>query len=90
MAKQITGSVLTGNDLRSGRIVYWSADNSWRQDFDRALIATNEAQLAQLSRKADDLTTQLEVVGAYVVGLGEGSSPVKLREDRRLRGALAA
>ena len=77
---------LTANDLRSGVIVYWTDRGAWSPDPGQALLAEAEANEALLTQILEDPKTEGQVVGPYLVTLGEEQAPKKLRESRRLAG----
>ena len=85
-----TKAVLTANDVRSGDIVFWSADDSWTTDINRALISQGTETAETLLSKGQAEEAANRVVGTYLVALrpddSTGPVPLKLRELRRLAG----
>lgn len=85
-----TKAVLTANDVRSGDIVFWSADESWTSDINDALISLGTETAQALLSKGQAEEAANRVVGTYLVALrpedSAGPMPLKLREIRRLAG----
>lgn len=85
-----TRAVLTANDVRSGDIVFWSADGSWTTDISDALISHGTETAETLLSKGQAEEAANRVVGTYLVALrpedSAGPVPLKLREIRRLAG----
>jgi len=85
-----TRAVLTANDVRSGDIVFWSADGSWTTDINDALISQGTETAETLLSKGQAEEAANRVVGTYLVALrpedSAGPVPLKLREIRRLAG----
>ena len=85
-----TKAVLTANDVRSGDIVFWSADESWTSDINDALISQGTETAQALLSKGQAEEAANRVVGTYLVALrpedSAGPTPLKLREIRRLAG----
>jgi hypothetical protein len=83
-------SVLTANDVRSGDIVFWSADERWTTEINEALISQGMETAQALLSKGQAEEAANRVVGTYLVALrpedSTGPMPLKLREIRRLAG----
>lgn len=83
--------IATGNDLRSGAIVYLGA-SGWTTVFAEALVATDEATARRL--EADLAAAEHDVIGSYLVtvalGAGGGTEPAHYREAIRRTGPTVA
>ena len=97
MSKQFSQAILSANDVCTGEVVFWTANESWSRNFDEA-IAWTDAVLAEQAL-ADARADQLKVVGAELVSVsvlhGDGLSgvashvpvqPNELRERMRVNG----
>ena len=85
-----TKAILTANDVRSGDIVFWTADQSWSASIEDALIGYGKDETDQLTAIGEQAEAANTVVGAYLVALKPEETtariPVKMREVRRLAG----
>jgi hypothetical protein len=78
--------MLTASDLRSGDVVYWTADGAWSSDIADAHLMEDEFAEAALGEARKQETT---VVNAYLVvmaGKGEPAAREAMRENIRARG----
>ena len=93
MAKMIKTdgpSVLSANDILSGRIVWWSTEG-WTTSFETAVRASGETQREALAGVAAAEEAEDRVVGATLVALDpETGRPAGLREGRRFAGPSIA
>lgn len=79
-------SVLTANDILSGRVVWWTGD-AWGEGFEGAAKADDDAARASFEEIATAEEAADRVVSAAVVELDPTSGlPIALREERRLAG----
>lgn len=83
-------SVVTANDLRSGAVVYLTADGRWVQALEEASVAEDEDALKKLEALALAAVERTEVTAVYAfnVRLAAGRpEPISVRE--RIRAAHA-
>ena len=83
-------SVVTANNLRSGAVVYLSANGTWIDDLNEALVARDPDALKALEVEAAAAVARTEVTAVYAmdVRLVEGRiDPISVRE--RIRAAHA-
>ena len=83
-------SVVTANNLRSGAVVYLSANGTWIEDLSEALVASDPDALKALEVEATAAVARTEVTAVYAmdVRLSEGRiDPISVRE--RIRAAHA-
>ena len=83
--RPIPRAVLSANDLRSGRVVWWTGFG-WGSEFREAATADDDdarETLARIGRTEEAANT---VVGPALVPLGPRGLPAALREARRLAG----
>ena len=86
MSRRPVPQIVTGNDLRSGEVVFWTGAG-WSTDLAQALVIDEPtAQQAALARAQGD---GLLVVDPYLAAVGKGG-PVRLRERIRLTGPTIA
>ena len=79
-------SVLTANDILTGRIVWWS-QAGWTESFDAALRAGDDAKREALETVGKVEEAENRVVGAVVIPLdAETGLPHGLREGLRQAG----
>jgi hypothetical protein len=79
-------SVVTGNLLRTGAVVYLAADERWVPDLEAAEVAADKAELARLEEIAQRAVAAQEVTAVYAmdVGLVDGRPiPLSVREKIR-------
>lgn len=67
MTAKMTPTVVTANDLRSGRVVYLSEGGRWAGALERASIAETAAARAALERDAHEAVRRCEVVAVYAM-----------------------
>ena len=80
--------VLTANDLRSGDVVFWSA-NGWQKDATNAILLQGGAQGDELLAIGEQAEAHNIVVGSYLVAVEDKAgqrTAVELRERVRLSG----
>lgn len=82
MAKAFVPLALTANDLVEGDAVWWTGAG-WSRELRDALVAGDEAAKAALEAAAARPGLGLEVVGAYLVELGQDRRPLLRREAIR-------
>lgn len=90
MTAAFAPTVVTANDLRTGRVVYLSQSARWAGSLERAAVADTPAALATLERIAHDAVRRAEVVAVYAmeVRVVDGQPrPSSARE--RIRAAYA-
>ena len=83
-------SVVTANNLRSGAVVYLSANGTWLEDLNEALVASDPDTLKALEAEATAAVARTEVTAVYAmdVRVFEGRiDPISVRE--RIRAAHA-
>ncbi|HAO58269.1 MAG TPA: hypothetical protein DCR05_08970, partial [Alphaproteobacteria bacterium] len=85
-----TKAVLTANDVRTGDIVFWTAQHDWTTDIKKACVGKGAVEAQALLDAAQKEEGENRVVGSYLIALQAGDSlspiPLKLREIRRLAG----
>ena len=81
-------TVLTANDLSSGKILFWTGDD-WSKDFTDAQVALDEGQGSALEATGKQAEQSNRVVGSYLIAVTPQGQPLELREAVRLQGALA-
>lgn len=88
MAKPYKPRIATGNDLREGDVVYFTAAGGWARVIWEAAVATTPEAAEDLERRAAKFPN--EVVGVYLVEVAldaEGRpAPDHFREAFRMRG----
>lgn len=78
--------ILTANDLRSGRVVYYTSDGEWSAYITDAQIARDELAADRLITKGEQAEQSQAVVGAYLIDLDpEYDLPVPVRFREKLR-----
>ena len=78
--------VMASNDLRSGRVIYLTA-NGWSPDFHAATPIEGDVALETAQKRAENAMSDNEVVDAYLVKvLGDSSQPMHIRERIRHSG----
>ncbi len=88
MPRAFRPSVVTGNDLVGGHVVYLAADDGWTRELSRAEVLTDEAH-AQL-RLLDGQRRALDAVGVHLAEVDPaGPRPAHLRERLRADGPPA-
>jgi len=78
--------IITGNDLRTGRVVYLAPCGSWVSDLPRAAHFENESAEASLDAAMARTT---EIAGAYLIEADAAGQPAGReahREQIRARG----
>ena len=83
--------IATGNDLRTGVVVFRTAgdDGVWTTDITRADIAETDAEVALLTTRVDADVAAAKVVDTALIEVarsGSGTRPVQLRERIRVTG----
>ena len=78
-------SALSANDLRSGRVVWWTGFG-WSAEFREAATAADDDARETLARIGRTEEAANAVVGPALVPLGPRGLPAALREARRLAG----
>lgn len=79
-------SVVTGNLLCTGEVVYLAPDGRWVPDLASAEVAADKAELARLEEIAQRAVASQEVTAVYAVdvGLADGRPvPLSVREKIR-------
>lgn len=87
MSRIFTPKVVTANDLRTGDVVWLTADDRWTRDIRQAELLEDEAHAALRLLFAQG--QPLVVVGPYLAEARrgpEGPEPVHFREAFRARG----
>ncbi len=87
MSRPFTAKVITASDLRTGAVIYQTAEDTWSRDLAHAEVITDEAH-AQL-RLLDADRQSGRVVGAYLADVipdPSGPTPIHLREALRRDG----
>lgn len=87
MPRPFTPKMITANALRSGHVVYLTANNAWSVHCADAELITNEAHAQIRLLFAEQQTEQ--VIGAYMADARQGKNgvePVHFREQFRARG----
>ena len=85
-ARNEGAKVITANDLLTGRVVYWTAERSWTESLERALVVEGDRALAELALATAD---EARSVGPYLMDVEPGGIPsgrARLRETIRLAG----
>lgn len=87
MTRDFTPKVITANALIEGDVVYFTANDGWTRNLQKAEVLTDEAdaQLRLLEAQAQATT----IVGAYLADValtGDGVEPTHFREDFRRSG----
>ena len=81
--------ILTANDLRTGRVVYYTSKNDWSTYVTEAQVARDELAAERLVTKGELAEQSQVVVGAYLIELEsdyETPVPVRFREKLRVGG----
>ena len=91
MAKKLKGEqVFTGQLLRSGDVVFMTADGDWLADLQKAEIATNREEVDALEEKTHRGIEDNIVVDVYplvIIREADGSiTPAHIREKLRTKG----
>lgn len=92
MPSVITPSVITGNVLRTGAIVYLKSDGTWTEHLADATPALGEATRTELEKLALAAVEHNELTGVYafdVAIVGGRPAPLSVREKIRAVGAPA-
>lgn len=79
--------LITANDLRTGRVVYFTAESGWTADLAGAELLEDEAHAALRLIEASAQGTR--VVGPYLIPVmrgPQGPEPLSLRERIRATG----
>ncbi len=87
MCSSFSSKVVTANDLKSGDVVYLSADGHWVGRHKDAELLRDAAYAAKRLNFAEE--QQAQVVGAYLADAttgAHGPAPVHFREVFRARG----
>ena len=87
MCSSFAPKVVTANDLKSGDVVYLSADDRWVSRHKHAELLRNAAYATERLSFAE--AQHAHVVGAYLVDMNAGPcgpAPVHFREYFRARG----
>ncbi|WP_138379277.1 DUF2849 domain-containing protein [Luteithermobacter gelatinilyticus] len=79
--------IITANNLRNGRIVYFAreADTRWPEDITQATVFDADQIETALTEARKDEQNNL-VVGVYAVALDSGKLPESAREKIRAKG----
>ncbi len=78
-----TGAIISGNDLRSGRTVYFTQTGAWSEVLKRALVIRDDADAATYLARA---SAHSDVVGAALIKTTEQGQPLHIRELIRALG----
>ncbi len=78
--------VMAGNDLRSGRVVYLTADGNWTARFLLASQLTNDEAVAAAEEHASQAVASDHVVDPYLVNVVDDGKPAHIRERIRRTG----
>ena len=81
--------ILTANDLRTGRVVYFNSKGEWTGFITEAQLARDELAAERLLTKGQLAEQAQLVVGAYLIevdGQYEVPIPVRYREQLRVNG----
>ncbi len=66
MAKKIKGDqIFTGQLLREGLVVYFTADENWSTDLQQAVVATSDDELTELEMKIESISHKNDVIDVY-------------------------
>lgn len=88
MAKPFRPHIATGNNLREGHVVYFTAEGGWSRSLGDAAVARSQEEADALLASAQSFPN--EVVDVYVtfVDLDDQGKPrpAHFREDFRLKG----
>jgi len=79
-----TGSILTGNRLRDGAVVYLDRTGNWTMSIDTAAVALEKAAEAALIRHGEAAVRNNLVTEAYLVAVTRENGTV-IPRDRRER-----
>lgn len=78
--------IMASNDLRSGRVVYLTADGDWTDRFLLASRLTNDDEVAAAEERASQAVASDDVVDPYLVNVVDGDRPAHIRERIRHTG----
>lgn len=81
--------MITANRLTDGAVVFLAAGGRWVEQFQGGRIAVDETEAARLQQEADAAVVSAEVVGPYLIEVGEKDGrlePRRYRERIRVQG----
>ncbi len=79
--------VMAGNDLRTGRVVYLTADGQWSADFQQAQQLSDDAAVVAAEHRSGVAVEQNLVVDPYLVKVAaKNTAPSHIRERIRRSG----
>ena len=86
----MTHKLLTANRLRDGEVVYLTADASWSESLQDAVVSDQPGDQDQLLASGAEAEARCQVIGAYLMAVGRGDGqgwhPMSQRELIRMRG----
>lgn len=80
--------IITGNDLKSGRVVYLKADGGWTTALREGRVLADQAE-ARAALAEAERTTARQVVAPYLIDVAGGDGaprPARFREHIRATG----
>ncbi|PHR61048.1 MAG: sulfite reductase [Robiginitomaculum sp.] len=78
---------LTANGLRTGPVVYLSADYTWNTAFENAMLTEDPLVIARMSEAGDRDEEENLIVGPYFIDVdAETHLPARYRERFRAQG----
>ena len=81
--------ILTANDLRTGRVVYYTSSGEWSHYITEAQLARDELAAGHLTSKGEQAESSQLVIGAYLIKIDYDYDipvPVRYREQLRVDG----
>ena len=87
MSKDLSGNVITANNLLDGTVVYMSSQFKWVLDINNAKVFSNDTSIEKALIHANK--QQHEVVGVYSIRVDQTDTGIKskhIREQFRVKG----